>query len=86
MAGQDVGDGLLGQPIAAALEVERRRAPDGAPSAGERLRAAAVPRVKKRDDGAKHVVGEVADEIGLARRHVLEIAGICERGGRGFGP
>ena len=58
------GDGNA-EELDADVEVERRGAPQGTPSAGEGLRAAAVLGGEEGDDGAEDGVGELADEIGV---------------------
>ena len=48
------------------VDVERRGAPEGAPSAGDGLRASAVLGGEEGDDGAEDGVRKVADEIAVA--------------------
>jgi hypothetical protein len=78
------------EALGADREVERRRAPEVAPSAGEGLRAAAVLGGEDGDDGAEDIIGKAADEIAgymgfrRSRRSLFSIAGGW-RGGEGLG-
>ncbi|CAO2186700.1 unnamed protein product [Urochloa humidicola] len=66
--GEDARDIVGVEPLASEVgacevEVERTRAPYGAPAGGEDLRAGAVLGGEKGDDVAEDAVGEVADAV-----------------------
>ena len=80
--GDGGGEDGNARELGADLEVQRRGAPQGAPSAGEGLRAAAVLGGEEGDDGAEDGVGELADKIVVG---AVAVATPCPLVGPGHG-